>query len=528
MNSDDLGEKGEQKFAELCVDVQLIANKSTRDRLGWDYVVTWPLEPAAIFDSRPPAINCHVQLKTVWAGNDAITLNLGTLEHIVKDTRPAFVVVLEVSDVDLSFVQARVIHIADDFLAAILKRLREAQVAGKRSNEVSFQASAAKWGVAVPSVTGAGLKQAMESVVPAGMADYARLKELQLSQLGFEAGRFKLRAKVEVSSVDEAIDGFLGLAPLKVTEATRFDTRFGIDIETTSAPWPTSFDEEPLVMKMRPERADRCTIAVSRTGWNDELIMKGEIFVLPAHVLGPDRFVMEARSSLLRIRVDVGTGTAGSTDTIVFAAVEEVETIAVTAAEWAVYFRLASWAHAHALTVKIKPQRTNGPPAVQGGAGAEPDLRAAKVMSEMANDADIVEWAMLKALAPGTKMTSEDMQTAAQGLELLQAIERRPETVEPLRFTTGAGVSMDASEKHEMLFLDCVPLGSVAIAFAVKTTVTAAPGGDVVEWESGPLQLTHVRKIKTTERAFAKFAREATKLTGVRRLFGPGGVLPPV
>lgn len=53
LNSDELGAKGEQKFGELCLDARLKPNQPNRDRVGWDYVVTWPLLEASPLDSRP-------------------------------------------------------------------------------------------------------------------------------------------------------------------------------------------------------------------------------------------------------------------------------------------------------------------------------------------------------------------------------------------------------------------------------------------------------------------------------------------
>ena len=45
LNSDELGEKGESRFQEFCVDEKLTCNKSSRDRTGWDFLVEFPFEP---------------------------------------------------------------------------------------------------------------------------------------------------------------------------------------------------------------------------------------------------------------------------------------------------------------------------------------------------------------------------------------------------------------------------------------------------------------------------------------------------
>ncbi|MBU1347520.1 MAG: hypothetical protein KKA16_11315 [Alphaproteobacteria bacterium] len=80
INSDELGEKGEKRFAELCADARLIANASTRDRAGWDYIVDFKVEGATgRLDARPAPASARVQVKTQWADNSIIKLRLRTL-----------------------------------------------------------------------------------------------------------------------------------------------------------------------------------------------------------------------------------------------------------------------------------------------------------------------------------------------------------------------------------------------------------------------------------------------------------------
>src|SRR5215211_3453231 len=45
LNSDELGEKGQHRFAELCEDAKLTCNPSQRDRTGWDFIVEFPFDP---------------------------------------------------------------------------------------------------------------------------------------------------------------------------------------------------------------------------------------------------------------------------------------------------------------------------------------------------------------------------------------------------------------------------------------------------------------------------------------------------
>jgi len=521
LNSDELGAKGEQKFGELCLDARLKPNQSSRDRVGWDYIVTWPLLEAEPLDSRPAPLACHVQLKTVWKGNDSVALNLGTLEHIVKDARPAFIVILEVEDPGLSVVAARVIHIADDFLAEILKRLRQAWVEGKAANSLTFQAKTTKWGVALPEVSGAALKTVLEGAVPEGMAAYGQEKNRQLAELGFEKGCITLETTFEALSEEEVIDGILGLTPLRIVDAKHFNTRFGIPIEMP-LPWTDSPEEADMALTMKMDRTETCTVTVTRESDGAAISFKGDLYAVPSRFTGPDRMILEARSRLLRIRLDIPLDTDGAGSSIVFAGLPDIETIAARASDWTSYYRIGGWAVSEGLTVAIKGRRINPPPALMGRVSPVPDIVEARKSENAAQAAEAVAWAMLKAQAPGTKLTSRQLLEAAPALATLRAMEQAPQEISPLRFTTTGGARGAALPVYEMLYFNSVPVGDHEIAYAARAPMRTSISGEVTAWVSEDLRLAHVRKIKPTHQAMRKFAREARKITGIASWFGPG------
>ena len=92
MNSDELGDKGEHRFPELCVDAGLICNKVGRDRTGWDFIVEFPLSSPTTLNSldrrlQPP--ECRAQIKTVWVRSRNIRLRLSSAERLAKHPQPA-------------------------------------------------------------------------------------------------------------------------------------------------------------------------------------------------------------------------------------------------------------------------------------------------------------------------------------------------------------------------------------------------------------------------------------------------------
>jgi hypothetical protein len=149
LNSDELGKKGEARFSEICNDTKLIRNPSTdHDRTGWDYIVEFDQEPPsgnASLDTRRSPLSSHVQVKTMWNTSDRFRMRLSAAERLAKEPKPAFVYVFKV-DKNLEFVSAHLVHMLDENLAIVLKRLRREQFIGTKPSRInrkyiSFQAS---------------------------------------------------------------------------------------------------------------------------------------------------------------------------------------------------------------------------------------------------------------------------------------------------------------------------------------------------------------------------------------------------
>ena len=142
IGADDLGAVGEAHFERLCATAGLVANKSGRDKMGWDYVVERaPDEPGPALDKRRPFPLCRVQVKTVWQRDGGrVALKLSAAERLAKPEDPAFVVAFEAEDGadDVKIVSASLIHVAGDDLSRVLERLRAAG-AGLKSEPLNKQ-----------------------------------------------------------------------------------------------------------------------------------------------------------------------------------------------------------------------------------------------------------------------------------------------------------------------------------------------------------------------------------------------------
>ena len=135
LNSDQLGEFGQSHFRTLCAEAGLICNEATRDRTGWDFIVEFPFpapENMISVDGRLIPTSCYIQVKTLWERNNTIKLRLSSLERLAKVAQPSFIYIFKVSS-SCIFLDSFLIHLIDDPLGVILKKLRQEQAAGRQS-----------------------------------------------------------------------------------------------------------------------------------------------------------------------------------------------------------------------------------------------------------------------------------------------------------------------------------------------------------------------------------------------------------
>lgn len=256
MNSDELGEKGESRFKEICADAGLICNKADRDRAGWDFIVEFPFAPLPhhTLDSRTTPLSCHVQVKTLLKGSNNFKMRLSSAERLAKELKPAFIYVFKV-DQDLRFTDAFLVHLLNNRLGAILKRLRAEQAKGTAASQLNKRSISL-----TPSAserlapTGAALRAALMSVCSDGLHPYSEAKNNQLKKLGFDLPPIEGRMTLKLLPDDDIGEVFLGLKQAEVLNFQTFTNRFGIKLP--------DFQSQDGKITIEPHPADRCSITV--------------------------------------------------------------------------------------------------------------------------------------------------------------------------------------------------------------------------------------------------------------------------
>ena len=296
---DELGEKGESRFKELCADVGLICNKSDRDRAGWDFIVESSFDDSAplSLDRRNAPLSCHVQLKTILSTTKSISLKLNMAERLAKEIKPSFICVFKV-DEKLEFSDAFLIHISEDRLSAILKRLRKEGAKAKKKlskQSISFTPLDSERLM----VSGDALLIALKASCGNDMGEYSKAKQKQLKNLGYEERRFSANMRIAVPDKAQLMDIFFGTKKeISVSDFKATETRFGISLP--------EFEHPNAKLTIQPQAIDKCTIKVRSDEFASPAIFEGEVYLSPSILLPMQR--MRIESEMFSIQFDRDEG----------------------------------------------------------------------------------------------------------------------------------------------------------------------------------------------------------------------------
>jgi len=343
INSDNLGEKGESRFKELCADVGLTCNKSDRDRTGWDFIVEFPFEdhPDESLDLRKTPLSCHVQQKTIYTTSKSVSLKLNMAERLAKELKPSFVCVFKVNKANNEFTDAYLIHISNNRLGAILKRLRQEEVASnsKLLNKkfISFSPKESER----IGLSGTSIKEALKCFCGSDIHRYSEEKHKQLQRLGFEARPIEAKVTFESLDKEQLLDVFLGLAkdvPVSLFETS--ETRFGITLPGVR--------HTQSKITFQPSPSDSCTITVRGDELNSPAVFKGDVFFPPKELDPLSRVVI--RSDLFSVQIELSD--TGTRPTFHF----EILGKSCSPTTWADYWRMLSVFQKNTGIVEIKAE----------------------------------------------------------------------------------------------------------------------------------------------------------------------------
>lgn len=507
---DPLGQKSEARFCELCNDADLIANKAGYDRAGWDYAVDWRLGDTKAYDARETPRSCLVQVKTVWADTQSVTLRLSSAEHITRHIAPAFIVVLRVNT-DKSFADLRVAHVSGDLLANVLKALRKARKDDAAPNTRTIELSLNKWFSPV-EFSGSALKGAFEAAIGPSMAAYVERQQRDLKEVGFEHGRMILRTVVAASK-DEITDAFLGLREIEAERLSADETRFGISI-----PVP-ELQSRAARLQITPKRADTSTL-LFRTGRGGEAFsFAADMFTVPEALLGKTEIKALFRAPLFDMTLQ-GDMKPGHVTLKLWLEThpDKIRTAKLTARDWWGFYASIGHILSDGVQVEIKPKKASQPLLAKislDGESPPEQIAQYKWAAQLSKLADQI---LTRAGWPGQKLRIRHIGEARTGLYLLDKLINAAEELDPIGYSTSANDVIDG-QSFPMLYCNWFELGEFAIAYAASCDMRATISGDRARWTSGSLAFLDAVRIQRRQGEYKNFISRMQHESGVESYF---------
>jgi hypothetical protein len=501
MTNDELGEKGEAHFKEICADAGLICNKADRDRAGWDFVIDFkfPDKTASTvtLEGRKAPLSCHVQLKTVLENTDAIEMRLSSAERLAKELKPSFVYVFKV-DKDGGYSSAYLIHLRGEALAAILKRLRKESVSGEKPiNKLTISMALSKYGTKIEP-TGEALHKAISELCGDDMHAYANAKNEELENLGFSEHPYSMTL-VMPGGWDEMVDMFLGDKPSgKVLSFDIKETRFGIER-------PIVRDGETAKLEFKPKANDECVIVVRSDEFPEPAVFRGEVFAPVIRSLPKEHMRMLFKTDFFKL--------VWSNEKRKLSSLEHIEPQTPTA--WLGYFRFL-------LALAL------GSGSVQVSSVNHPNSAAFDLSEPYSEiDADVCRQyiklceltiSILKraGVLEEPKIDMKEMSNNADRIDELHSLLNPKDGPTEVSFTSEYQEPMPESVETEMLYVRYLHLGDATIAYYATMQASAVRLDDEMRWRSQNVNLLALREIKFFPQQYAKFVDEAKSKTGLQ------------
>ncbi|KQZ30960.1 hypothetical protein ASD47_17485 [Caulobacter sp. Root1472] len=515
LDSDQLGKKGEKAFEGYCIDAGLVPNPSTWDRKGWDLVVDWrEAGSAGSHDKQPSPKSCLVQVKTVWTESRSIRVRLSSIAHLAQDLKPAFVVVLKVRQ-DLTIAKAGIAHLEGDFLAHVLKALREASVTEKATNTIEVSFGIAKW-FSPLAPDAAAVRQTLETAIGPSMETYAMRKQTQLRDLGFDDVRLVLKGKLIAPDNEAIIDGFLGLRTLDFTDVAAIETRFGIAL-------PIEDFGEAGTFEFAMEPADSCRLLIRHPDRPSPFSLPGQMVIPPKQLFAPGRGKMLIRTDHFALTLDGQIGAdAEKIDFKVGLTVEAgLPDKLLSVADWPeIYGFLAALTGQAPRRLEIHPDTLPG--SVGGTVGLDVGEAAAGRLGRAAALAIAAREVFSRAGRPSTILPFRALDAARRPIQDLGNLLCDPGRIIPLKIETDLATGFDPTE---VVALHCCHHFKVAehlVAYVVLAEMVGTQSGDRIEWRSRDLKVIDVSCLRPSRETFEAYVEGAlNRLAAVSYYIAP-------
>jgi hypothetical protein len=499
LNGDELGEKGESRFREVCADARLYCNKAERDRVGWDFLVAFPFDAPGVIslDKRAAPPSCRIQVKTIYAPNTRFVMPLSAAERLAKDQGPAFVYILRANE-DLTYRDAVLIEILDEALGKVLKRLRAAHVRGRLAlNRRSISMSVGNGRQL--ETTGAALRQALAQACGVDLHDYAQRKQHQIKTIGYPIRPFEFRANFHFDDRDEIVDAFLGLKrEIPVTDFEAYETRFDIRL-----PFPEPCSTGRITIQPHP--MDDCTITLRQDSVTPPVVFTGQVFapLVPGVPREALRILIKAGlfSMIFMGGGDKNMGTTFHVDPIV------VKTERRSPEIWANFWRLQLALASGAGWPEIASPKIVSAKLALRGSEFPLSFGYCRHWVDLCDDAAY----LLKLAGVGSEpnVTLGELSELGERITWLGKLVRNDPALPPFVITTNAPTPLIEKASVEALYVDNIVIGDAALAFCAVVQLAPEILEDEIRWTSTSVAFRSIKVLSQFSSQYDVFVREA-------------------
>ncbi|WLI28172.1 hypothetical protein PSH61_20450 [Pseudomonas rhodesiae] len=250
----DLGEAGEAAFSSWCAIAGITANKSIKDRHGWDLFIELEgkIDISDAAQLHEPLIECKVQIKTTDARKRTLPVTLSNLKAMATTPLPAFYVLLEFDNSEEPK-KVFIRHIDESIISEILRRVRVETTKSKKADlhKKTMQIKFSK-DTEIQPLSAKNIRSFIEKVVGPSPSGYVKSKQSYMKKVGFEKDAFSLNFSIEG---EQNLEGFINMhlgidGSTEIQNISSFSKRFGISTETNN------LKSDSAVLKLMEVTAD--------------------------------------------------------------------------------------------------------------------------------------------------------------------------------------------------------------------------------------------------------------------------------
>lgn len=223
---EDLTTWAENRFAVYCSQAGVVANKSTRDMTGWDFLLEFAQQnPASLPpDHHKTEMTARVQVKSRERGRLSTKIKLDNARRFATSPDPCFVVLAAATDGD-SPVRFYAKHFWKSEIERALKLLRQAEGKSKPVHKQFFSVA-----FSLENDHTDDLIEWMSRIVSQDRTAYSAEKQRLNKTLGYEDGSLVGTVTFALDDLESFVDHSIGLTPkINLTHVRMVDKRFGIE-----------------------------------------------------------------------------------------------------------------------------------------------------------------------------------------------------------------------------------------------------------------------------------------------------------